>query len=189
MIQGKKEEQKYLAGNLFEGMVSLKAVCECCGKEGGRSVKRVLFDEGKLPKKALDLALVRRLGEVHSFPVEVVRSEVIDSMTVGHTHGGIVAECTERELPPLTEKDIPQNGFFVMLDGVEDPYNFGFALRSLYAAGVDGVILPPRNWMSAAGVVCRSSAGASERMPLYTAEETHAVSLMKREDTRSTAPR
>ena len=58
MIQGKKEEQKYLAGNLFEGMVSLKAVCECCGKEGGRSVKRVLFDEGKLPKKALDLALV-----------------------------------------------------------------------------------------------------------------------------------
>ncbi|MBO4216455.1 MAG: RNA methyltransferase, partial [Clostridia bacterium] len=57
------------------------------------------------------------------------------------------------------------------LDGIEDPYNFGQALRSLYAAGADGVILPARNWMTAAGTVCRASAGASELLPLFSASD------------------
>ena len=68
------------------------------------------------------------------------------------------------------EDFIKENGFYVVLEGIEDPYNFGYALRSLYAAGVDGVILTPRNWMSAAGVVCRSSAGASEMLPMVLAD-------------------
>jgi hypothetical protein len=32
----------------------------------------------------------------------------------------------------------------VMLDGVEDPHNLGTAIRSLYAAGVDGLVLRRR---------------------------------------------
>ena len=58
--------------------------------------------------------------------------------------------------------NIRENGFYVMLEGIEDPYNFGYCLRSLYAAGVDGILVGERNWFSAAGVVCRASAGASE---------------------------
>ena len=57
---------------------------------------------------------------------------------------------------------LKKDGFYIMLDGVEDPYNFAFSVRAAYAAGADGLILPERNWMSAAGTVCRSSAGASE---------------------------
>ena len=64
-----------------------------------------------------------------------------------------------------------------MLDGIEDPYNFGYSLRSLYACGCDGIILPERNWMSAAGVVARSSAGASEMFPMYTAEAEIAAKI------------
>src|SRR6185369_5507880 len=44
-----------------------------------------------------------------------------------------------------------------------------------YAAGADGLVLRPRNWMSAAGVVARSSAGASELMPTAIAETTQAA--------------
>ena len=54
-----------------------------------------------------------------------------------------------------------------MIEGIEDPYNFGYALRSIYASGADGIILSKRNWLSAAGVVCRSSAGASERLNVF----------------------
>ena len=57
-----------------------------------------------------------------------------------------------------------------MLEGIEDPYNFGYALRSLWVCGADAVVLSPRNWMSAAGTVCRSSAGASELLPLYVSD-------------------
>lgn len=53
-----------------------------------------------------------------------------------------------------------------MIDGVDDPYNFGSIVRSLYAFGVNGVIVRPRNWMNAATVVARASAGASELLSM-----------------------
>ena len=58
-----------------------------------------------------------------------------------------------------------------LIEGIEDPFNFGMILRTLYAAGCDGVILPPRNWTSAAATVARASAGASEYLPLIIADE------------------
>jgi 23S rRNA (guanosine2251-2'-O)-methyltransferase len=79
-------------------------------------------------------------------------------------------------LPPLhTAKDITKTGFYAMIQGIEDPYNFGYAIRSLYACGVDGIVLPERNWLSAAGVVARSSAGASEMLPVYTSDPLEAT--------------
>jgi 23S rRNA (guanosine2251-2'-O)-methyltransferase len=66
-----------------------------------------------------------------------------------------------------------------MIQGIEDPYNFGYSLRSLYACGADGIILDGRNWMSAAGVVARSSAGASELLPMFTAEAEFAARFFK----------
>jgi 23S rRNA (guanosine2251-2'-O)-methyltransferase len=57
-----------------------------------------------------------------------------------------------------------------MIDGVEDPFNFGASVRALYAAGADGLVLRPRNWLSAAGTVARASAGASELLPTAIAE-------------------
>ena len=74
------------------------------------------------------------------------------------------------EIYRATCLDILENGFYTMIQGIEDPYNFGYSLRSLYACGCDGVILPERNWMSAAGVVARSSAGASEMFQMFTAD-------------------
>ena len=61
--------------------------------------------------------------------------------------------------------------FLALIEGIEDPFNFGMILRTLYAAGCDGVILPPRNWTSAAATVARASAGASEYLPLIIADE------------------
>jgi 23S rRNA (guanosine2251-2'-O)-methyltransferase len=55
--------------------------------------------------------------------------------------------------------------FVALLDGIEDPYNYGQAIRALFAAGADGVMARARSWESAAGIVARSSAGASELLP------------------------
>jgi 23S rRNA (guanosine2251-2'-O)-methyltransferase len=44
-------------------------------------------------------------------------------------------------------------------------------MRSIYASGVDGFVLSKRNCLSASGVVCRSSAGASERADIYIAND------------------
>ena len=91
-----------------------------------------------------------------------------------------MALCGERILPRLEAIASPLSGsFYVMLDGIEDPYNFGYCIRSLYAMGCDGVILSERNWMSAAGVVSRSSAGASEMLPMYVSAPIDAIRAFK----------
>jgi len=104
-------------------------------------------------------------------PIERKTGEAIDALTEGSSHGGVVALVGERctvELADLLPSDRP--AFVVMLDGIEDPFNFGQAVRSLYACGADGLVLRPRNWLSAAATVARSSAGASELIPTAIAE-------------------
>ena len=54
-----------------------------------------------------------------------------------------------------------------------------FILRA-FQRGADGVILPRRNWLSAAGVVARASAGASELLRLYTADADEAAVCFKK---------
>lgn len=67
-----------------------------------------------------------------------------------------------------------------MLDGVEDPFNYGQAIRALYAAGAHGLVVPQRNWDNALSVVTRASAGASEYMPTArVADVKEAIAFFK----------
>ena len=50
----------------------------------------------------------------------------------------------------------------IILDGVEDPYNFGSIVRTAYAAGADGIIIPKRRSSPVTSVVEKASAGAVE---------------------------
>ena len=108
--------------------------------------------------------------------MERVPAEAIDSVASGTSHGGVVALAGPRRYLAVDElgADVPAP-FVALLDGLEDPFNFGYALRSLYAAGAHGAVLGPRNWMSAAGTVARASAGASELLPLALTEPLEAV--------------
>ena len=114
--------------------------------------------------------------------IERLPSAVIEKRAQGNTHGGLLARVGARRYSALASL-LPPCGvpFLALLDGVEDPYNFGQALRSLYAAGVDGVILNARDWQSAAGVVVRASAGASERLALARVETVGEAIAFARE--------
>ncbi|BDI32188.1 23S rRNA (guanosine(2251)-2'-O)-methyltransferase RlmB [Capsulimonas corticalis] len=98
--------------------------------------------------------------------------EALDAYVTGKTHGGVIASVGERKFAPLQDliASGEKCGWCVMIDGVEDPFNFAASIRSLYAAGASGLVVRPRNWMSAAGVVARASAGASELIPTAIAE-------------------
>lgn len=159
------------ASCLFEGMTSINAIIHAI--ESGtndRQILRIFFDRDKTTSKSRELAFLRKESEKLRFHIEFTNSTVIDKITTGTTHGGIVAECTQRAYPVLDATFVRQDGFYVFLDGIEDPYNFGYVLRSLYAAGVDGVVLSERNWMSAAGTVARASAGTSELLSVCIAD-------------------
>ncbi len=171
-----KEQDKFASSNIFEGMTSLSALLNA-GDCNDRKVERVWIDQEKKRSKAREIGFLTARSRELGFSIEYVTREQIDALAVGNTHGGILAFCSDRTIPVLTADAIDPSGFYLYLEGIEDPYNFGYTLRSLYAAGVSGVVLPPRNWMTAAGVVARASAGASELIPMYTADADDCARL------------
>ena len=176
-----KEENKFVCSSVFEGMVSIRALLDA-QRDGisDRRIQEILYTEQHAKKHPKEIAFLRHEAERQGFLLTQADEELLASQTVGSTHGGIIATATDRSVPRLTaDAKIDESGFYVMIEGIEDPYNFGYALRSLYALGVSGIILPERNWLSAAGVVARASAGASERFSYFTATADEAVRIFK----------
>ena len=175
-----KEADKFSDSTLLEGMTSLRATLK--GIDEGvndRRVLRVLYATERKKKLIREIAYLNAVKDTYSFLLEESSLEAIEARTLGSSHGGVIAECSDRSFPELQDavSSLRPRGFYVMMEGIEDPYNFGYAMRSLYAAGVDGIILDRRNWMSAAGVVARASAGASERFPVFLASPAEAAEV------------
>jgi len=154
---------------ILEGIISIEAAL----RAGSRPIHRILIRRDEQHKRDRDMGRLARMAERATIPVAWVSTDDIDQQAQGKSHGGVIALVGDRRFVPLGDliagNDRP---LVVMLDGVEDPFNFGQAVRAFYAAGANGLVVRPRNWMSAAGVVARSSAGASEWMPTAVAETT-----------------
>ncbi len=176
-----KEELKFRDSLIFEGMTSIRAIIR--GIDAGindRRINKILFDASRMKKISKEIGYLKAVSSKYGFEVVESSGEELESITLGNSHGGIVALTSARTLPSLdSTSTILPCGFYVMIEGIEDPYNFGYSLRSLYAMGCSGVILTERNWMSAAGVVARSSAGASEMFEMYKASPRDCISIFK----------
>lgn len=160
---------------ILEGHLSIEAALAASSREVHAIYVRA-------DKRDHTLRHLMRLAQGKGVPVERLPADEIDERAQGQTHGGVIAEVGPRrfvELADLLPAD--RTPFVVMIDGVEDPFNFGYALRALYAAGADGLVVRPRNWMSAAGTVARSSAGASEWIKTAVAETTEEAAAFFRE--------
>ncbi len=163
---------------LLEGSTSISALLNSQAVND-RPIFKIWVDREKTSKKAPFIRFLEAKKAELGFEIQYTDAQTINALASGQTHGGILAECGERTILPLAKEQIRPGGLYVYLEGMEDPYNFGGALRSLYAAGACGVVLPERNWMNAAGIVARASAGASERLPLYSADAETTVSVFR----------
>ncbi|MCB8981182.1 MAG: RNA methyltransferase [Ardenticatenaceae bacterium] len=156
----------------LEGAISVEAALQ----GNCRKVSAVYVQQADGRRWDKRLARLRRLTDEAGVPLQLVDESFIAARVTGQSHGGVVAAVGPRRFVTLTELIAGrERPFVVMLDGIEDPFNFGQALRSLYAAGADGVVVRPRNWFTAAGVVARASAGVSEMMPIAIAETAEAA--------------
>lgn len=141
---------------LLEGHVSVEAAL----RARSRPIHRILVAaEGIRAGRAA--RHIAEMAERQGVPLESVERADIDRLASGRSHGGMLAEVGERSHVSL-QALVRDDAFVVMLDGIEDPYNYGAALRSLYAAGATGLVVRPRSWSAATAVVARASAGASE---------------------------
>ena len=159
-----------MAEYLIGGFISVSAVIE----NESRTLYKLIIDKDRqsrissvsyhYPEKAQYDYLnkyVKRTGA----EVEYLSAEDFSSLTGGEAYGGIAALVGDRKYVSI-DKALENAKFALMLDGIEDPFNFGYILRTAYACGCDCVLLPERNYFTSSSIVVRSSAGASEMLPI-----------------------
>jgi 23S rRNA (guanosine2251-2'-O)-methyltransferase len=103
-----------------------------------------------------------RLAEALGLPVRRVTVSDLDRETSGAAHQGVVAEVRLRDTWSVEDlvagaADVP---LIVVLDGIEDPHNVGAILRTLDAAGADGLVRQSRHAAALGGAAAKASAGA-----------------------------
>ena len=175
-----KETDKFNSSDIMEGMSSISAVIKSIiNNTSDRRIISVYIDKSKKRSKAKEIGFLVAKSNELGFELNFVDQNVINEFAVGNSHGGIIAFCSPRSISELSEKSIKNEGIYYMLEGIEDPYNFGYAVRSMYASGADGIVLTPRNWMGVAGVVARSSAGTSELIDMYVSQADTAMDVFK----------
>ncbi len=122
-------------------------------------------------KERHDLRLQRVVDECRKVGIAVrfLPRPELDRMAGNGAHQGVVAVTSAKqynELEDVIEAKRGQHSLIVVLDGIEDPHNLGAVLRTADAAGADGVVIPERRAAGVTAIVAKSSAGASEHLPI-----------------------
>jgi len=81
-------------------------------------------------------------------------------------HQGVVAWCEPYPYADAWELAAVERPLVCCLDQVTDPRNLGAVVRSAAGAGATGVVVPAHGATVVTPVVCRSSAGAVEHLPV-----------------------
>ncbi len=106
---------------------------------------------------------IQRLAEGADIAIETAPRMLLDDMTTGANHQGVVLDAAE--YPYLDLSDLIETGkTLLVLDHIQDPQNFGALIRAADAVNIGGVILPQDRSVSVTPSVVNASAGAVEHV-------------------------
>jgi len=109
------------------------------------------------------------LAQKTMIPMTILDKATFDSRFKGNTQG-IVLEIEEYKTISLEEEIAKlkgvKNPLLLMLDGIEDPHNFGAIIRSAEAGGAAGIIIPKNRSVGITGTVAKVSSGAIEHIDI-----------------------
>ncbi len=124
------------------------------------------------------VARARRAGIKVSFRTR----DQLTAMAGSPQHQGVVARVASVDYVDLEALlAIPeardQAAFFLALDRIQDPRNFGALLRSADGFGVHGIIVPKHHAVGLTDAAVRTAMGAAQYVPV--AKETNLVSTLE----------
>lgn len=149
---------------LLEGIISVKAALD----GGNRKIEIIYVDADKKRKRDRKIISFLAYLKEKNIEFELLSREKIDEICeenkAGNTHGGVIAFAGRRTYSDLADMldNAKLGDYFVYLDGIEDPYNLGYSVRTMYALGATGFILPEKSRFDFSGIFAKASAGASE---------------------------
>lgn len=155
---------------LIEGSISVKSAL----KYHKRKVNKVLIDDHKHDK---DFNYIRFMAKNENIEVVEIKRTELDKLALSKTYGGILAEVEERREDDFDESDI----FYI--DGIEDPFNIGYIMRTLYAFGINNILLAKHEYSSMEAQILKSSAGAYEMMNVKILNDIQYLEELKKDYT------
>lgn len=151
---------------IYEGAISCKALLE----SGNHQYHTLYIDRKKRTKDTKYLVYLAKSKNVN---IEFLERTKIDEIANGKTHGGILLSAETREIEDIKNQKL--FGYCCYIDGVEDPYNLGSIIRTLYATGADTLLLPKRDWSICEEIILKASAGAFEKLTIFYVENDQAL--------------
>jgi 23S rRNA (guanosine2251-2'-O)-methyltransferase len=152
--------------------------------KAGRPLHKILLAStiGQHSAVAEILYLSRSLG----VPVEYVSKEALNRLSQTAAHQGVMAYAEFEGYLALEDLlDISQRKeeapLYCILDGIEDPQNFGSIIRSADASGIHGIVIRSRRAVGLTASVSKASAGAVEYVPVAMVPNiSNAIEKLKR---------
>lgn len=133
-----------------------------------KSIRAIWVDPRRADKSPGDpVALIVTKARLEGVLVEDRDRSVLDRSTEDGHHQGVIAWLGPFEYATIESMVRgSEPAMLVALDGVEDPRNLGAILRSAYLLGAGGVIIPEHRAAQVSPLVSKTSAGASELLPI-----------------------
>lgn len=148
----------------------------------GRHVVHETLSAGRWPPLELILATdldnnerlrSARLAGRHGIPVRTETADRLTQLSGARDHQGLLAR-----MPPYpyisVDKAVAasrERPFFLILDRIQDPFNFGAICRVACVYGADAVFIGSKSQVEVTGHVARSSAGAVNRLQICRADD------------------
>lgn len=129
--------------------------------KSGNDINKIYYERGERHGSINEI--IAKAREMRIVLVEADRFK-LDSMA--ENHQGVVAVvppfnyCEVDEMLELA-KSKNEDPFLLILDGIEDPHNFGSIIRTAETAGVHGIIIPKRRNVAVNSTVVKVSTGAT----------------------------
>ncbi len=150
-----------------------------------KRIDKIYIQGGSINSKQINIIL--DLAKRNGIRYEFVYKNQLDKMSRTKNHQGVIAKIADYQycyIDDIIKKAESQNknAFIVVLDGIEDPYNFGSIIRTCECAGVDGIIIPEHRACGVNETVVKVSAGAINHMLISkVANINDAINKLKAE--------
>jgi 23S rRNA (guanosine2251-2'-O)-methyltransferase len=120
-------------------------------------------------------------------PVTFTTKKSLGGLAKGGVHQNVVGFVKETPYADLGEifsvwKKEGAKSLFLILDGIQDPQNFGSLIRTALGCGVHGIIISKDRSVGITSGVVKASAGAAAHLPIVRVVNIAAtIDLIKRE--------
>lgn len=136
--------------------------------ESGKDINKIFITKGEKHgsiNKIISMAKERKVILIEKDKRQMAQ------MAQNENYQGVIAIVPPFEYCEIEDildkaKEIKEDPFVLILDGIEDPHNLGSIIRTAETAGVHGIIIPKRRAVAVNSTVNKVSAGAVQYMKI-----------------------